>query len=39
MSFDMLVNPSGEVSNFWMEDFDGVLKFMNAQTQKKKFRL
>jgi hypothetical protein len=30
------VAPTGEVSNFLLEDFDAVLKFMNAKMQKKK---
>jgi len=29
------VDPSGEVSNFLLEDFKVVLKFMNAEMQKK----
>ncbi len=33
------VNPSGEVSNFLVEDFDAVLKFMSAETQKKRLKL
>lgn len=31
-----LVAPTGELSNFLLEDFDAVLKFMNAKMQKKK---
>jgi hypothetical protein len=30
------VVPSGGVSNFLKEDFDALLKFMNAEMQKKK---
>jgi len=30
------VVPPGGVSNFLLEDFDAVLKFMNAEVQKKK---
>jgi hypothetical protein len=33
------VNPSGEVSNFLVEDYDAVLSFMNAETQRKKLKL
>jgi len=29
------VVPAGEVSNFLLEDFEAVLKFMNAEMQKK----
>jgi hypothetical protein len=35
----LLVDPTGEVSNFLFEDFDAVLKFMNAEMQKKKLSL
>ena len=35
----LFVNPSGEVSNFLVEDYDAVLSFMNAETQKKKLKL
>ena len=31
-------NP-GEVSNLIVEDYDAVLSFMNAETQKKKLKL
>lgn len=34
-----LVVPTGEVSNFLPEDFDAVLSFMDAETQKKKLSL
>lgn len=34
-----LVTPSGEVSNFLLEDYEAVLKFMNAWTQKNNLRL
>jgi hypothetical protein len=37
MSFG--VNPSGEVSNFLLEDYEAALKFMDAETQKSKFKL
>ncbi len=33
------VDPSGAVSNFLLEDFEAVLKFMNAVVQKKKRKL
>ena len=33
------VHPSGEVSNFLLEDFDAVAKFMRADTQKRKIKL
>ncbi len=33
------VHPSGKVSNFLLEDYEGVLKFMNAENQKKKLTL
>jgi hypothetical protein len=33
------VDPTGEVSNFIIEDFEAVLKFMNAEVQKKKRKL
>ena len=33
-----LVDPSGEVSNFLVEDYDAVLKFMNVEKQNKKFK-
>jgi hypothetical protein len=37
-AFDLLftlVHPSGEVSNFLLEDFDAVAKFMNTESRKK----
>jgi len=34
-----LVIPSGEVSNLFHEDYEAVLKFMNAEIQKKKIKL
>jgi hypothetical protein len=33
------VAPTGEVSNFLAEDYESVLKFMNAEVQKKKLSL
>ena len=33
------VNPSGEVSNFLQEDFEGVLNFMNTKQQNWKLRI
>jgi len=33
------VIPSGEMSNFLHEDYEAVLKFKNAWTQKYNFRL
>ena len=33
------VVPSGEVSNFLAEDFDAVLRFMDAEKSKKKLKL
>ena len=30
------VHPSGEISNFLLEDYEAVLKFMNGGMQKKK---
>lgn len=33
------VVPSGGVSNFLLENFDAVLKFMNAEMQKKMNKL
>jgi hypothetical protein len=38
-SFTCWVVPAGGVSNFLPEDFDAVLKFMNAEVQKKKRKL
>jgi len=32
------VNPTGEMSNFLIEDFDAVLNVMNAETQKKNLK-
>jgi len=32
-----MVDPSGGVSNFLPEDFEAVLKFMNAEMQKKEY--
>jgi len=32
-------NQSGETSNFLFEDFKAVKKFMNADAQKRKFKL
>jgi len=32
------VHPSGEVSNFLIEDYDAVTKFMDAEMEKKRFR-
>ncbi|MFY9153516.1 MAG: hypothetical protein WAO52_15980 [Prolixibacteraceae bacterium] len=29
------VHPSGEMSNFLLEDFEAVLKFVDAESQKK----
>jgi len=31
----MFVNPTGVVSNFLLEDYDAVLKFMNVEMQNK----
>lgn len=31
-----LVDPSGEVSNFLIKDYDAVLNFMNVEKRKKK---
>jgi hypothetical protein len=31
-----MVVPTGDVSNFLFKDYDAVLEFMNAETQKKK---
>jgi hypothetical protein len=31
--------PSGKMSNFLAEDFDAVLKFMDAEKSKKKLKL
>ncbi len=33
------VNPSGEVSNFLIEDYDTVFKFMSDETHKKRLKL
>jgi hypothetical protein len=33
------VNPTGKMSNFLLEDYDAVLKFMNAEMPKKKLKL
>ena len=33
------VTPSGVVSNFLLEDFEAVLKFMNAELDKKILKL
>jgi hypothetical protein len=33
------VTPSGEVSNLLLEDYEAVLKFMDAETKKGKFKL
>jgi len=30
------VNPTGKMSNFLFEDYEAVLKFMSAETKKKK---
>jgi hypothetical protein len=35
----LLVNPSGEVSNFLQEDYEGVLIFMKSEKQKKQLRI
>jgi len=37
--FQILVIQSGEMSNFLLEDYDAVLNLMNAETQKKKFKI
>jgi hypothetical protein len=37
--FYLIVAPTGVVSNFLPEDFDAVLKFMNAEIQKKKRKI
>lgn len=37
--FIKIVVPSGEVSNFLPEDYDAILKFMNAETQNEKCKL
>jgi cytidylate kinase len=34
-----VVENHGEVSNFLVEDYDAVLSFMNAETQKRKLKL
>ena len=34
-----LVNPTEGVSNFLDDDYDAILKFLNAETQKKKLKL
>lgn len=31
---ELLVNPTGEMSNFLAEDYEAVLKFLNAEKQK-----
>jgi len=33
------VIPSGEVSNFLLEDYEAMMKFMSAEIQGKKFHL
>jgi len=33
------VDPTGEMSNFLIEDYDAVLKFMNTGMPKKKLKL
>ena len=33
------VHPSGEVSNFLLEDLDAISKFMSTDVQKRKFKL
>lgn len=33
------VHPSGEMSNFLLEDYEAVTKFMNGDTLKKKLKL
>lgn len=33
------VTPSGEMSNFLLEDYEAIIKFMSAEMQKKKFKL
>ncbi len=33
------VIPSGEVSNFLLEDYEAVTKFMSVETQKKKINI
>jgi hypothetical protein len=33
------VIPTGEMSNFLVEDFDAVLNAMNAEAQKKKLKM
>ena len=35
----ILVHPTGEMSNSLIEDYEAVLKFIDAETQKKKVRL
>jgi hypothetical protein len=37
--FIKIVVPTGGVSNFLLEDFETLLKFMNAEMQKKKRKL
>ena len=39
LSSPLPVENPGEVSNFLVEDYDAVLSFMNAETQKKKLKL
>jgi hypothetical protein len=33
------VHPTGEISNFLIEDFEVVMKFMDADAQKRKLKL
>jgi len=35
----VFVDPAGEMSNFLIEDYDAVLKFMNTGMPKKKLKL
>jgi len=37
--FKISVHPSGEVSNLLLEDYDAVTKFMDAEMEKKRFKL
>jgi hypothetical protein len=39
VDFRKVVVPIGEMSNFLLEDFDTVLKFMDAETPKGKIKL